>query len=62
MATIQEIPIDSEEAQPEETEIAERLLSVEEEEEPAPAPAPKKRGRPAGAKNKAKPKIVAPKK
>ena len=60
MATIEEIPIVSEEAQPEETEITERLLSVEEEEEPAPAaPAPKKRGRPAGAKNKAKPKIVA---
>ena len=56
MATIQEIPIVSEEAQPDEVDPVTEEAPVEEE---PTAPAPKKRGRPAGAKNKAKPKIVA---
>jgi hypothetical protein len=54
MATIiEEIPIVSEEAQPDEQA---EIIEAPVEEEPI---APKKRGRPAGAKNKAKPKIVA---
>ena len=56
MATIEEIPIVSEEAQPDEVDPVTEEVPVEEE---PTAPAPKKRGRPAGAKNKAKPKIVA---
>ena len=56
MATIEEIPILSEEAQPDEVDPVTEEAPVEEE---PTAPAPKKRGRPAGAKNKAKPKIVA---
>ena len=55
MATIEEIPIVSEEAQPDEVDPVTEEVPVEEE---PTAPAPKKRGRPAGAKNKAKPKIV----
>ena len=63
MATIiEEIPIVSEEAQPEEAQPVTEPVDVEEE---TPAPAPKKRGRPVGAKNKAKvvaaPKAVKPK-
>ena len=54
--TIEEIPIVSEEAQPDEVEPVTEEAHVEEE---VTAPAPKKRGRPAGAKNKPKPKIVA---
>jgi hypothetical protein len=60
MTTIEEIPIDvSEEALPEPDAVVEEPLSPIEEEE---APAPKKRGRPAGAKNRAKPKVVAKRK
>ena len=58
MATIiEEIPIVSEEAQPDEVDPVTEDAPVEEE----PAPGPKRRGRPAGAKNKAKPKVVAAK-
>ena len=60
MATIiEEIPIVSEEAQPDEVDPATEDAPVEEQEPIAPAP--KRRGRPAGAKNKAKPKVVAAK-
>ena len=60
MATIEEIPIVSEEAQPDEQ--ADPLTDeVPVEEQEPTAPAPKRRGRPAGAKNKAKPKVVAAK-
>ena len=59
MATIiEEIPIVSEEAQPDEVDPVTEDAPVEEE---PTAPAPKRRGRPAGAKNKAKPKVVAAK-
>ena len=56
MATIiEEIPVDiSEEAQPEEVDPVTDEAPVEEE-----PIAPKKRGRPAGAKNKARPKVIA---
>ena len=60
MVSIEEIPIDvSEEAQPEseEAQVEELLQTIEEE-----APAPKRRGRPPGAKNRAKPKVVAKRK
>jgi len=58
MATIiEEIPIVSEEAQPDEVDPLTDEVPAEEE----PTPAPKRRGRPAGAKNKAKPKVVAAK-
>ena len=57
MATIiEEIPIVSEEAQPDEVDPLTDEVPVEEE-----PIAPKKRGRPAGAKNKPKPKIMASK-
>ena len=60
MTTIEEIPIDvSEEALPEPDAVVEEPLSTIDEEE---APAPKKRGRPPGAKNRAKPKVVAKRK
>ena len=53
---IEEIPIDiNEEAPPEPDVIDEPLPTIEE------APQPKRRGRPAGAKNKAKPKVVVAK-
>ena len=59
MATIiEEIPIVSEEAQPDEQ--ADPLTDEVPVEEQEPT-APKKRGRPAGAKNKPKPKIMASK-
>ena len=63
MATIEEIPIVLEEAQPDEVDPVTDEAPVEEE---PTAPAPKKRGRPAGAKNKPKvvvvPKAAKPKK